>query len=126
MIINNHYRWLCEIMEKKQNKTSIQLTSETRDILKKLGRMDDDWETLLKRIGNQYIPIDDDMDRQLNEISKKYGINRKLLGTIGLGIIIFLENSGILRQLQGFATLKNKSISAVISEFLKFKFKKGG
>jgi hypothetical protein len=108
----------------KQQITSIQLSTETRDMLKKLGRMDDDWETLLNRIGKQFIPIDEDMDSQLEVISKRYGISRKLLGTIGFGIIIFLESSGILKQLQNLSSSKNKSMPAIISEFIKFRFKK--
>jgi hypothetical protein len=109
---------------KKQQITSIQLSTETRDMLKKLGRMDDDWEKLLSRMGKQFIPLDEDMDKQLEEISKKYGINRRLLGTIGFGIVIFLESSGIMKQLQNLSSSKNKSMPAIIAEFIKFKFKK--
>jgi hypothetical protein len=106
---------------KRQQVTSIQLSPQTRDMLKKLGRMDEDWEGLLNRMGKQFIPMDDDMDSQLEVISKKYGVNRKLLGTIGFGIIIMLEKYGILKQIQNPST--NKGITSIIAKFLKFHFK---
>lgn len=106
---------------KRQQVTSIQLSTETRDMLKKLGRMDDDWENLLNRIGKQFIPIDEDMDKQLEAITKKYGVNRKMLGTIAFGIIILLENYGILKQLQISPT--NKGMTSIITKFLKFHLK---
>jgi hypothetical protein len=102
---------------KKQQVTSVQLSPETRDMLKKLGRMDDDWETLLNRIGKQFIPIDDDMDTQLEIISKKYGVSRKMLGTIAFGIIILLENYGILKQLQISPT--GKGMASIVPKLLR-------
>lgn len=110
----------------KNNKiqlTSIQLSTDTRDALKKFGRMDEDWEKLLKRLSKQYIPITDKMDERLNSISKEYNMDRDFLGLIGLNIIIFLADSGILKQLQGLATSKNKNMIELIAEFIRFKLK---
>ena len=104
----------------EQQITSIQISTKTRDALKKLGRMDDDWEALMDRISKEYVLFDDEIDKQLEEISKKYGMSRKMIITIGIAILIFLANSGILQQI---TKTKKPNVAGLITEFIKFKLK---
>jgi hypothetical protein len=104
----------------EQQLTTIQISTKTRDALKKLGRMDDDWETLMQRISQEYVLFDDEIDKQLEDISKKYGMSRKMIITIGIAILIFLANSGILQQI---TKTKKPNVAGLIAEFIKFKLK---
>ena len=103
--------------------TSIQIPASVRDKIKKFGRMDEDYGKALDRLVKQYVPITDKMNERLDAIAKEYNMERDFLGQVGFNIIIFLADSGILNQLQGLATSKNKNIIELIAEFIKFKLK---
>jgi hypothetical protein len=104
--------------------TSIQISASTRDMLKKVGRMDEDYDKVLQRIISGYVDFDESTVEQLDLIAKSYKTDKKNIIRMGSLIIIFLANSDIMKRFEHIATAKNKNVLELISEFIKFKFKK--
>jgi len=110
---------MAKSVRSRKGLSSLQVDKESLDTLKKLGTKDESYSSIIKRMKKNPYNLDEGLIKQLNEISEKFGLDRKTLITFGLVFIIFLASSGAIQQLQSVAIKTDKSILIVFTELLK-------